>query len=161
MQNSWIITSWSRQNAIDRSTELASWSSSLSTGNVTWMRAGRAAPCPGSCTGSGVVMGQQDLDDVLRLVGNQLDGALGLLERQYGIEQSLRRDGALPEGAHNQFLQILGVERRRTAHRIGPRLRRQRRQQRQPVVIELFAEIDAGVAGAVVADTDDTAALAG
>src|SRR4051812_50100529 len=103
MQNSWIVTSWSRQNASDRSTELASWSSSLSTGNVTWMRAGRAAPGPGSRAGSGVVMRQQDLDDVLRLVGDQLDGERGLVKRPNWVEQSPPPGGAPPGGGPHQF----------------------------------------------------------
>src|SRR5215475_11380941 len=95
------------QNATVRSIEAASWSSSLSTGNVT-------------CIRPWLVMLEQDLDHTLRLVRNQRDRTLGLMEWHDRIENSNRRDLALAKVACRHLLQVLGIERGRAADRVVP-----------------------------------------
>src|SRR5258705_11816142 len=117
MQNSWMGTSFALQNAMVRSIDGASCASSLRTGNVTWIR-GRVTPLDGPRVGdevirgasaSGLVMRQQHLDHVLRLVSDQSGGELGFLKRHGRRQQPLRRDLVLAKVAPRHRLEALGI----------------------------------------------------
>src|SRR5262245_36689196 len=79
------------------------------------MNAGRLAH-DRSCS----VVSQQDFDYALRLIRNQRDGVLGVAKRKRGAENATRRDRAGGKVLDHLLLQILGVERGRSAHWIVP-----------------------------------------